>query len=135
MSNIILKPTNKGIMVLKRDTKYNRLRKCGRMFPKDGGYGYFSTHREILYKHNSLGISEDILRFLSAEGVNSVVKRVGFKDDYAYYESTVREYIEGGIRLEVRNEEEAMIHLPLREHTYLGETWGVLHGKGSVDVK
>jgi len=115
-------PTKKGIAVQKYDTRHDKWNNCGQIITIRGEKGYFSTHRTILYKHNSLGISEDILKFLADEEVIVIIKRVGTKKrGYNYYGSTIKYYTDNGMEVEVGNENQNMIHIPLREHTYIGK--------------
>lgn len=106
-----------GRTLQKYDEKHFKWNVCGTLLKDDDGkLIYVTRKREILYKHRSLGVSEDILDFLLSLPQSVLVRFVlGAEHPFQVYSISANTLKTEGIAVTTENdgEEQISYHLPL----------------------
>lgn len=106
-----------GRSLHKYDEKHFKWNVCGTILTEDdGSLIYVTRKREILYKHRSLGVSEDILDFLLSLPQSVLVRFVlGAQQPFQVYSISANTLKREGIAVKTENdgEEQISYHLPL----------------------
>jgi hypothetical protein len=105
-----------GGVLKKWDEKYQKWNNCG-TFENEGGTLYYVTRkREVLHMHNSLGVSKDILQYLTTLNEQPVIKfLLGQTKPYDVYVIPLKVLLEQGIPVPCGNDKEITLHLPLNK--------------------
>ena len=103
-----------GGVFKKWDEKAKKWNNCGLM-ENDNGTIYYVTHkREVLYLHNSLGVSADILQCLTQMQPQPLIKfQLGKKKPYDVYVIPSKVLLSQGISVLCGNDNTTSLHLPL----------------------
>jgi len=96
--------------VYRYDLKHNKTNKCGTVITKP--LRYVTYKRELLNIYRSLGISKDILDFISNDLKISLVEFDFIKEKYY---STVETLLSEGKEYDFKNEPCTTYHLPLSQ--------------------
>lgn len=103
-----------GGVLKKFDVKYGKWNRCGVFENVEGTLYYVTRKREILRIHHSLGVSRDILKFLSKQPSQPVVKfLLGYRKPYDVYVIPVSVLLKRGIAVFCSNDNTTSLHLPL----------------------
>jgi len=106
------------IFITKYDPKHGKLNICGEI-TKDfqGEQVYVTKHRDLLRKYQSLGVDQDILEYLSDEGIDAIYFVHGKRPPYNIYLSSVDNHLHAGLAVVASNSESLPMHIPVRQMT------------------
>jgi len=102
--------------ITKYDSKHDKTNICGEITKDyEDETVYVTKHRDLLRKHQSLGVDEDILKYLFDLGVDTIYFVHGRTPPYNIYLSSVETHLNAGLAIEASNSESLPMHIPVRQ--------------------